>query len=39
MAPLEGEEKVKQGKGSKLLTPNKLLTRFPILLGQIKFWK
>ena len=30
--PLEGdEEKVKEGKGLKLLTPKKLLTRLPVL--------
>ena len=35
--PLEGdEEEVKEGKGLKNLTPNKLLTRLPILLTQIK---
>ena len=37
MAPLEGdEEEVKEGKGLKLLTPNKLLTRLTILLAQKK---
>ena len=37
MPPLEGdEEKVKEGKGLKILTPNKLLTKLPILLAQIK---
>ena len=31
--PLEGdEEKVKEEKGLKVLTPNKLLTRSPVLL-------
>ena len=31
MPPLEGdEEQVKEGKGSKILTQNKLLTRLPI---------
>ena len=36
MPPLEGdEENVKEGKGLKILTPNKLLTRLPILLAQI----
>ena len=31
MPPLEGDkEEVKEGKGLKLLTPNKLLTRLPI---------
>ena len=36
MPPLEGDEEVKEGKGLKMLTPNKLLTRLPILLAQIK---
>ena len=37
MPPLAGdEEKVKERKGLKILTPNKLLTRIPILLAQIK---
>ena len=37
MPPLEGdEEEVKEGTGLKSLTPNKLLTRLPILLAQIK---
>ena len=37
MPPLEcDEEKVKKGKALKILTPNKLLTRLPILLAQIK---
>ena len=37
MPSLEGdEEDVKEGKGLKILTPNKLLTRLPILLTQIK---
>ena len=37
MPPLQGdEEEVKEGKGLKILTPNKLLTRLPILLVQIK---
>ena len=31
MPPLEGDE-----KGLKILTPNKLLTRLPVLLAQIK---
>ena len=36
MLPLEGdEEKVREGKGIKILTPNKI-TRLPILLVQIK---
>ena len=34
MPPLErDEEKLKEGKGLKILTPNKLLTRLPILLA------
>ena len=34
MPPLECDEKeVKEGKGLKILTPNKLLTRIPILLA------
>ena len=38
MPPLEGdEEEVKEGKGLKILTSNKLLTRLPILSGQS--WK
>ena len=37
MPPLEGdEEEVKEGKALKVLTLNKLLTRLPILLAQIK---
>ena len=37
MPPLGGdEEEVKEGKGLKILTPNRLLTRLPILLAQIK---
>ena len=36
MPSLEGDEEVKEGKGLKNLTPNKLLTRLPILLAQIK---
>ena len=30
------EEEVKELKGLKILTPNKLLTRLPVLLAQIK---
>ena len=30
------EEEVEEGDGLKILTPNKLLTRFPVLLAQIK---
>ena len=36
MPPLEGNEKVKERKGLKILTPNKLLTRLPILLVKMK---
>ena len=37
MPPLEGDkEEVKEGKWLRFLTPNKLLTRYPILLPQIK---
>ena len=37
MSLLEGDgEEVKEGTGLKILTPNKLLTRLPILLAQIK---
>ena len=37
MPLLEGdEEEVREGKGIKILTPNKLLSRLPILLAQIK---
>ena len=40
MPPLEGdEEEVKEGKGLKVLTPNKLLTRLSILLAHIKAGK
>lgn len=36
MPPLEGdEEEVKEGTVLKIWTPNKLLTRFPVLLVQI----
>ena len=31
---LERDKKVKEGKGLKILTQNKLLTRLPILLAQ-----
>ena len=33
MRPLEGDEEVKERKGLKILIPNKLLTRLPILLA------
>ena len=37
MPPLEGdEEELKEGKGLKILNPNKLLIRLPILLAQTK---
>ena len=38
MPPLEGEEEeeVKEEKGLKILTLNKLLTRLPILVAQTK---
>ena len=37
MPPPKGdEEEVKEEKGLEILTPNKLLTRLPILLAQIK---
>ena len=37
MPPLEGDEKeIKKVKGLNIWTPNKLLTRLPILLAQIK---
>ena len=36
MPPLEGDERVKEGKGLKIITPNKLLTRLPISLALIK---
>ena len=34
--PVEGDEEVKVGKGLKVSTPNKLLTKLSILLAQIK---
>ena len=37
LLPLEAdEEDVKEGKGLKIVSPNKLLTRLSILLAQIK---
>ena len=36
MPPLQGDAEVKEGKGLKILTPNKLLIRLQILLAQIK---
>ena len=36
MPSLEGDKEMKEGKRLKILTPNKLLTRLPILSAQIK---
>ena len=37
MPPLGSvEEEVNKGKGVKMLAPNKLLTRLPVLIAQIK---
>ena len=36
MPPIECDKEVKEGKGLKILTQNKLLTRLPILFAQIK---
>ena len=36
MLPLEGDEETKEGKGLKILTSNKLLTRLPELIAKIK---
>ena len=36
MPPLKGDEEVKEGKGLKILTTNKLLTKLSVLLVQIK---
>ena len=36
MSPLECDEEIKEGKEIEILTPNKLLTRLPISLAQIK---
>ena len=36
MLPIECDEEVKEDKGLKILNPNRLLTRFPVLLAQIK---
>ena len=36
MPPLEGDKEVKEGKGLKILTPKKLLTKLPLFLAQIK---
>ena len=32
------DEKVRKGKGLKILTSNKLLNRLPVLLAQVKVW-
>ena len=36
MSIVEGNKEIKETKGLKVVTPNKLLTRFPILLAPIK---
>ena len=36
MLPIESYEEVKERKGVKILALEKLLTRFPILLAQVK---
>ena len=36
MPPIERDEEVKEVRGLKFVSPNKLLTRLPILLAQIK---
>ena len=36
MPPLKVDEEVKEGKGLKILTPNKLLTRLSILFAKTK---
>ena len=36
MPLLESHKVVKEGKGLKILTPNKLLTRLPVLLAKLK---
>ena len=36
MLLLEGDEDIKERKELKILTPNKLLTRLPLLLAQMK---
>ena len=36
MPPPEGDEERKEGKGLKVLTPNSLLIKLLILLGQLK---
>ena len=39
MKSLEDDEKGKDGKGLKILTPNKFSARTPMLLAQIKAGK
>ena len=36
MSLLEDDKEVKEGKGLKIVTPRKLLSRLPVLLAQIK---
>ena len=36
LLPVAGDKKVKEGKGLKILTPSKLVSRLPVLLAQIK---
>ena len=36
LLPKEADKEVKEGKGIKILTPSKLLTRLPVLLAQSK---
>ena len=36
MPLLEGGDEVKEGKGLKVLTPNKLITMLPVFFTQIK---
>ena len=36
MSVVEGNKEIKERKGLKVVTPNKLLTRFPILIAPIK---
>ena len=39
MSPLEGDKEVKERQGLIILNSNKLLTRVPMLLAQIKTGK
>ena len=36
LQPLEGDQEVSEGKGLKVLTPNKLITSLSVLLAQVK---